>query len=565
MDTETEIRRIKRLGFNLEKLEKENENNAADCFELDAILKKIENIKQQLEQAYEYFMGIKDADELLLQIEEVTDKYCRLEVKILRFTQHFHNDVNLPLSNNAVNKNYANLPKIELPIFDGKIENWISFRSHPIAISADITKVYRQILVHPEDTPYQRIIWTDESGQGLKEYELKTLTYRTSCAPFMAIRVLKQLAHDEQIRFPTAVAILKSEFYVDDLLTGCETVENGRKLIIELDQLLQAGGFKLKQWTSNKPTALDFKKQTNQLSMLMLTKLWAAKLTWDLPIPVGLQESWKALQNVLASLHQVQIPRWIRLHELSTYEIHGFSDASQRAYAAMVYIKIIHNSSIHDVYLLAAKTREATLKTTTTQRMELCASLVLAQLTRLVCTAMSLNINKVTLRTDSTIVLSWLASEHSRWKPYVYNRVNDIQDIIPCRWMHVKGEDNSADLASRRLSLDQLLDLELWWHGPPWLKTTSHPNNDSIPVINEQCLREQRIMTNLFVKRNISYSFITRYSSLNKLKRITGWIFRFFYNCRKPLKKKIPEHYHLKKLRPLSTKLFDVLNNRITT
>ncbi|UYV74956.1 hypothetical protein LAZ67_12001893 [Cordylochernes scorpioides] len=72
-------------------------------------------------------MGIKDADELLLQIEEVTDKYCRLEVKILRFTQHFHNDVNLPLSNNAVNKNYANLPKIELPIFDGKIENWISF------------------------------------------------------------------------------------------------------------------------------------------------------------------------------------------------------------------------------------------------------------------------------------------------------------------------------------------------------------------------------------------------------------------------------------------------------
>ncbi|UYV80834.1 hypothetical protein LAZ67_19001926 [Cordylochernes scorpioides] len=74
-------------------LEKEIENNAADCFELDAILKKIEKIEQQLEQAYEYFMEIK----LLLKIEEVTDKYCKLEVKILRFTQHFHNDANFPL------------------------------------------------------------------------------------------------------------------------------------------------------------------------------------------------------------------------------------------------------------------------------------------------------------------------------------------------------------------------------------------------------------------------------------------------------------------------------------
>ncbi|UYV72617.1 hypothetical protein LAZ67_10000067 [Cordylochernes scorpioides] len=527
-------------------------------------------------------------------------------------------------------------PKLQKDIFPLLLR----FRSHSIAISADITKMYRQILVHPEDTPYQRIIWRDESGQSLKEYELKTLTYGTSCAPFLAIRVLKQLAHDEQIRFPTAEAILKSDFYVDDLLTGCETVENGRKLIRELDQLLQAGGFKLRQWASNKPTILDTLQETDKSTFyanvdrentlginllginwnprndeiglrkleiikntptkrnilsqmakiydplgwfapvmlkikLMIQTLWAAKLTWDEPIPVGLQESWKALQNDLASLHQVQIPRWIGLFEPATYEpipvglqeswkalqndlaslhqvqiprwiglfepatyeIHGFSDASQRAYAAMVYIKIIHNSSIHEVYLLAAKTRVATLKPTTTPRMELCASLLLAQLTRLVCTAMSLNINKVTLWSDSTIVLSWLASEHSRWKPYVSNRVKDIQELLPCRWMHVKGEDNPADLASRGTSLDQLLDHELWWHGPPWLKTTSQPYNDAIPVINEKFLSEQRIKTNLFVKKNISYPFITRYSSLNKLKRITGWIFRFFYNCRKLLKR----------------------------
>ncbi|UYV63021.1 hypothetical protein LAZ67_2002865 [Cordylochernes scorpioides] len=55
MDAETEIRRIKRLGLNLEKLEKKIENNAADCFELDAILKKIEKIKQQYDNK-KYFI-----------------------------------------------------------------------------------------------------------------------------------------------------------------------------------------------------------------------------------------------------------------------------------------------------------------------------------------------------------------------------------------------------------------------------------------------------------------------------------------------------------------------------
>ncbi|UYV72086.1 hypothetical protein LAZ67_9001772 [Cordylochernes scorpioides] len=50
-------------------------------------------------------------------------KFCFLLFQFIKLLPN----VNLPLGNNAVNKNYANLPKIELPIFDGKIENWISF------------------------------------------------------------------------------------------------------------------------------------------------------------------------------------------------------------------------------------------------------------------------------------------------------------------------------------------------------------------------------------------------------------------------------------------------------
>ncbi|UYV70708.1 hypothetical protein LAZ67_8000337 [Cordylochernes scorpioides] len=603
-ERETSCRYIVRLPFKDPSLLGESKPQAINCFlRMEQILKQQPQVYQTYKDFMQEYLVLGHMNEVKGNENDHKAFYLPHHpiIKEKSFTTKLRvvfNASSKTTTGYSLNDILHTGPKLQKDIFPLLLR----FRSHPIAISADITKMYRQILVHPEDTPYQRIIWRDESGQGLKEYELKTLTYGTSCAPFLAIRVLKQLAHDEQIRFPTAEAILKSDFYVDDLLTGCETVENGHKLIRELDQLLQAGGFKLRQWASNKPTILDTLQETDKSTFyanvdrentlginllginwnprndeiglrkleiiknaptkrnilsqiatiydplgwfapvmlkikLMIQTLWAAKLTWDEPIPVRLQESWKALQNDLASLHQVQIPRWIGMFEPATYEIHGFADASQRAYAAMVYIKIIHNSSIHEVYLLAAKTRVATLKTTTTPRMELCASLLLAQLTRLVCTVMSLNINKVTLWSDSTIVLSWLASEQNRWKPYVSNRVKDIQELLPCRWMHVKGEDNPADLASRGISLDQLLDLELWWHGPPWLKTTSQPYNDATPVINEKCLSEQRIKTNLFVKKNISYPFITRYSSLNKFKRITGWIFRFFYNCRKLLKR----------------------------
>ncbi|UYV63792.1 hypothetical protein LAZ67_2005630 [Cordylochernes scorpioides] len=111
MDPETEIRRIIRLGLNLEKLEREIEENAADCFEIDAILKKIVKIKQQFEQAYEYFIGIKDTDELLLQIEEVTDKYCKLEKVSRKHNILIHIDAKI----HQFKEHIVGIPAIEEP------------------------------------------------------------------------------------------------------------------------------------------------------------------------------------------------------------------------------------------------------------------------------------------------------------------------------------------------------------------------------------------------------------------------------------------------------------------
>ncbi|XP_018392384.1 PREDICTED: uncharacterized protein LOC108771563, partial [Cyphomyrmex costatus] len=81
------------------------------------------------------------------------------------------------------------------------------FRSHRFVFSSDIVKMYRQILLHPDDQDLQRIFWHDANEQVIS-YRLTTVTYGLSCAPFLAFRTLQQLIEDEGHRFPKAIAPL---------------------------------------------------------------------------------------------------------------------------------------------------------------------------------------------------------------------------------------------------------------------------------------------------------------------------------------------------------------------
>lgn len=70
------------------------------------------------------------------------------------------------------------------------------FRMYKYVLTADIEKLYRQVLVHPDDTHFQRILFRENSNDKVKELVLTIITYGTSCAPFLAIRALNQLAID---------------------------------------------------------------------------------------------------------------------------------------------------------------------------------------------------------------------------------------------------------------------------------------------------------------------------------------------------------------------------------
>ncbi|XP_045451572.1 uncharacterized protein LOC123660559 [Melitaea cinxia] len=96
----------------------------------------------------------------------------------------------------------------------------LKWRQYKYAFTADLEKMFRQIILHPDDQRYQCIVWRDNSNQPLNRYQLNTVTYGTKSAPFLAMMTLKQLAIDERHRFPTAAKALEQHFYMDDALCG---------------------------------------------------------------------------------------------------------------------------------------------------------------------------------------------------------------------------------------------------------------------------------------------------------------------------------------------------------
>ncbi|KAH8266991.1 hypothetical protein KR044_005610, partial [Drosophila immigrans] len=110
--------------------------------------------------------------------------------------------------------------------------------------------------VHPKDTLFQRILFRDPKGD-ICDYELSTVTFAVNCAPFLALRVLQQLAGDVSTRFPLASNIIARYMYVDDVLAGAHTKKEAIEAIHELQQALSSAGFPLRKWTANNKDILS--------------------------------------------------------------------------------------------------------------------------------------------------------------------------------------------------------------------------------------------------------------------------------------------------------------------
>ncbi|XP_044749827.1 uncharacterized protein LOC123310425 [Coccinella septempunctata] len=144
-------------------------------------------------------------------------------------------------------------PKLQQDI----VEILMNFRCHFFVICSDIKSMYRMILVNSNDIKYQRILWRFSPDEPVRDYNLLTVVYGISSSPYLALKVLLQLAEDEGESFPLAAEQIRKASYVDDFVGGASTIEEARTLVKELIALMRRGGFELRKWSSNEPSLIS--------------------------------------------------------------------------------------------------------------------------------------------------------------------------------------------------------------------------------------------------------------------------------------------------------------------
>ncbi|XP_018377833.1 PREDICTED: uncharacterized protein LOC108770661 [Trachymyrmex cornetzi] len=286
---------------------------------------------------------------------------------------------------------------------DNLIDIVLRFRFYKVAITADLQKMYRQVLVHHDEREFQRILWRFSPDEPVQEYHLNTVTYGQSCASYLAIRCLRQLASVELEHHPLAARSLLNDTYVDDIITGADTIEDACILQGQLISLLAKGCFEAHKWCSNAVEALDgvpanLREFNTNLSLsnsdvtrtlglewnpvsdelqftvqsledasskravlsvisklfdplglvgpvmttakILMQGLWEIKTGWDDPLPDAFLNKWRTFQQSLMDVNLIRIPRIVtNISKAGRVIVHGFCDASENAYGACIYIQ----------------------------------------------------------------------------------------------------------------------------------------------------------------------------------------------------------------------------------
>lgn len=480
------------------------------------------------------------------------------------------------------------------------VAHLLSFRSYPVAITGDLSKMYRNIDIASEDRPYQLILWFN--GDAVDTYCLNTVTYGTGSAPFVAIRCLHELAECDGADVPLGAKTLTNNFYVDDWLGGANTPEDALKIHDQLQILLKRGQFTLRKIQSNAPKVMqsipdDLKgkfvtigdkdviktlgmnwlpnsdafvyhyepgkhttitkrsvlSETGRLfdpmgllqpviikAKIFMQQLWANKMGWDDPLDSADEDMWNQFRQELQEVEQISVPRFVCQTDTAVLELHGFCDASERAYYACIYVRSINANEEAESHLLIAKTRVAPLKTITLPRLELLGA-CLAELYDVVRRQFPKLANRSFLWSDSTITLKWINSSPHKWVPYVGTRVTKIQTTTAeASWRHVPSQMNPADIGSRGIWPSEIARCTQWFKGPSFLTTdeTHWPStpqlpNDAPDARNQVHSLHTTIDTDAVATcKYVRIAPLLKFLSWPKIRRVFGYVHRFIHRIK---------------------------------
>lgn len=271
-------------------------------------------------------------------------------------------------------------------------------------------------------------------------------------------------------------------------------------------------------------------------SKVVLQELWREDVGWDQPIPDIINARWQAWRTLVERTRLVRIPRCYSPSILSApgLQLHVFADASEEAFAAVVFWRIQGVDGVEIVFV-AGKVRCAPLKMLSIPRMELQAALLAARLmVEIRESHAELAIEKTVLWSDSETVLKWLRCDQRRYKVFVAVRVAEIVENAPAAlWRWVPSALNAADDATR-VKTPLTFDPESRWRrGPAWLaeNETEWPLN---PVAAAQIDDDDDELRARFVGALVQRGAVdfNRFSKFYRLVRAIAWAGRFASNAR---------------------------------
>lgn len=485
---------------------------------------------------------------------------------------------------NSLNSELLVGPTIQSDLFSLLI-HWRKFQ---FAFTGDIEKMYRQIWVYPEDSHFQRILWQPPNSSSINSYRLKTVTFGVASSAFLAIRSVHQIGENIKVSDPILANKIQKQFYVDDFLDSCSSLHDAKRELHKITAEMAKYGMKLRKWKSNDLSVLeklpssekevgdtqdttfktlgiqwqpssdmflflpmelnesigltkrsilsDISKLFDPLGWLspcivlakaFMQQLWLLNLGWDSPIPANQANEWLVIRNQFKASCSVKVPRWIGLsNDAAQISLQGFCDASERAYACVVYVRIVQIDGTISCNLIAAKTKIAPLNTISIPKLELQGAVLLVKLLEKVRTALRMPDIHQTAWSDSFIVLCWLSSTPSRWKTYVANRISKIHEQFPSNnWRHIASKLNPADCASRGMIREDLEKFDLWWKGPGFLLNDeiSWPEKEFRPTN----LEEKKPKALVSLVQTESNSFIPRFSSYSRMLRVAAYCFKW--------------------------------------
>ena len=467
----------------------------------------------------------------------------------------------------------------------------LNFRGYAVAITGDISKMYREVLLHPLDRALHRYIWKKSNEEAWSAYQMTRVTFGVTASPYLAVKVLQQVAEDFGSEMTKAKWHLLNSFYVDDLMGGAATEEEVIKLYNDLNYILQQASFTLRKWRSSSskvlsqipedmqeklpvqdlvdlhsasyPKALGVTWNSRDDSMSISTNIakeyvaskrgiisdvartfdvlgwvspvvlpmkilykevWKTGVDWDAEIKEEQEARHRKWREELHFLSEIKIPRHYFSGQVPVkVELHGYSDASEEAFGAVIYIRAIYNYGPPSSALVISKTRVTPPKTRTIPQLEMCGAHLLAVLMTSTRQTLKVPLENCYGNSDSTTVLSWIDQSPHKYRIYVANRLAQTTTMLPAEaWRFVPTKHNPADVATRGATVEELKNHDLWWHGPHWLMTepiiySEQPKEEIYKRLRSTELRSKEVPVHIVAREECLED---KFKSYKKLLRV---------------------------------------------